>query len=647
MSGEDWGSNEGQKNYMIKAQVLSQKAGIKQTYWYQLGDGANAAEQFDRMGLYYYFGSDKPYQSVKLTDQGIALKTTSDLLYTKTYDEQRTQQLQLPPQVQGAAFKGTDGNYTYVLWAKTNQDLSETATAQYSFPQSLIPQNVERKEWNYAETGTSIVLNGSGVILNSSPAFFEASAANISPNSRPTANAGSDQTVSLPRNASVMNGSGTDLDGTISGYAWTQIAGPVSATIGNSNQASTTIENLVEGVYTFELKVIDDKGDMGADTVNITVTAVPNQAPLANAGADQTITLPVNAVMLSGKGVDADGTITQYLWTKISGPASSNLTVPSTGSTTVTNLVQGVYVFRLTVTDNDGSTGTDDIQITVNAAPNQAPVANAGADQIITLPLNNVSLTGKGTDGDGSIATYSWTKISGPVTYSIANNSLSNTAVTGLVQGIYVFRLTVTDNQGLSSSDDVQITVNKAAVPPNRAPVVIAGSDTTITLPDNQIELMGIAIDVDGTIATYQWSVLEGPETYTLSSPSSNKTMVEILTAGTYVFRLAATDNSGATGADTITLTVKPAIKSSSTASLYPNPAATSITIKVEAVTSKNLSMIYIYNAVGRLIYVDEFARNQQIETKQIDVSRFEKGVYFVNINTDINTTTTLKFVKN
>ena len=158
---------------------------------------------------------------------------------------------------------------------------------------------------------------------------------------------------------------------------------------------------------------------------------------------------------------------------------------------------------------------------------------------------------------------------------------------------------------------------------------------------------MGIAIDVDGIITSYQWSVLEGPETYTLSSPSSNKTMVNILTAGTYVFRLAPTDNSGATGADTVTLTVKPAIKSSSTASLYPNPAATSITIKVEAVTSKNLSMIYIYNAVGRLIYVDEFIRNQQIETKQIDVSRFEKGVYFVNINTDINTTTTLKFVKN
>ena len=122
--------------------------------------------------------------------------------------------------------------------------------------------------------------------MNSSPAFFEASAASISPNSRPTANAGSDQIVSLPRNASVMNGSGTDLDGTISGYAWTQIAGPVPATIGNSNQASTTIENLVEGVYTFELKVTDDKGDTGADTVNITVTAVPNQAPLANAGAD-------------------------------------------------------------------------------------------------------------------------------------------------------------------------------------------------------------------------------------------------------------------------------------------------------------------------------------------------------------------------
>ena len=65
----------------------------------------------------------------------------------------------------------------------------------------------------------------------------------------------------------------------------------------------------------------------------------------------------------------------------------------SSASTTVTGLTQGVYQFQLKVTDNNGATDIDTIQVTVNAA-NIPPTANAGADQSITLPTNNVSLTG-------------------------------------------------------------------------------------------------------------------------------------------------------------------------------------------------------------------------------------------------------------
>jgi hypothetical protein len=98
-----------------------------------------------------------------------------------------------------------------------------------------------------------------------------------------------------------------------------------------------------------------------------------NASPSANAGNDQTITLPTSSVTLTGSGTDADGTIASYAWTKISGPAGSTITSSSSATTTVTGLVQGVYVFRLTVTDNLGATGFGDVQITVNAAGNIAP----------------------------------------------------------------------------------------------------------------------------------------------------------------------------------------------------------------------------------------------------------------------------------
>ena len=142
-------------------------------------------------------------------------------------------------------------------------------------------------------------------------------------------------------------------------------------------------------------------------------------------------------------------------------------------------MVQGVYQFQLQVTDNSGATGTDIVQVTVNAAPNVPPVANAGSDLTITLPINSVTLTGSGTDADGTIAGYTWTKISGPSSYSIVNANSAITGITGLVKGVYKFQLKVTDNNGATGTDVVKVTVNAAA---NIPPVANAGPDQSITL---------------------------------------------------------------------------------------------------------------------------------------------------------------------
>jgi hypothetical protein len=187
-----------------------------------------------------------------------------------------------------------------------------------------------------------------------------------------------------------------------------------------------------------------------------------NQSPTVNAGVDQSITLPTSSVTLTATASDPDGTIASYSWTRVSGPNTPTITSASSASTTVTGLVQGTYVFRCTVLDNQGASAQDDIQVVVNAAANQAPTANAGVDQSITLPTSSVSLSGSGTDPDGTIASYAWTRVSGPNTPTITSASSASTTVTGLVQGTYVFRLTVTDNQGATGTDDVQVTVNAA-----------------------------------------------------------------------------------------------------------------------------------------------------------------------------------------
>jgi hypothetical protein len=102
----------------------------------------------------------------------------------------------------------------------------------------------------------------------------------------------------------------------------------------------------------------------------------PNEPPVADAGANQTIQLPVNLVTVDGTGSsDPDGTISSYLWEKVAGPSEFDITSPNTAITTITGLIEGVYLFRLTVTDDDGAEDFDDVQITVNPLPEPPPPA--------------------------------------------------------------------------------------------------------------------------------------------------------------------------------------------------------------------------------------------------------------------------------
>ncbi|HEV7621271.1 MAG TPA: carbohydrate-binding protein, partial [Flavisolibacter sp.] len=78
-------------------------------------------------------------------------------------------------------------------------------------------------------------------------------------------------------------------------------------------------------------------------------------------------------VTLSGKGTDADGSIAAYKWSYVSGPTQYLINTPAQYQTTISNLTQGSYVFRVTVTDNLGATGSADVTITVNGGSVPAP----------------------------------------------------------------------------------------------------------------------------------------------------------------------------------------------------------------------------------------------------------------------------------
>ena len=86
----------------------------------------------------------------------------------------------------------------------------------------------------------------------------------------PVADAGADQKRTLRSTRIPLDGSAShDPDGIIMGSTWSQIKGPNIATITHLNLPVSSIVGFVEGLYIFRLEVIDDKGAMDADTVQI------------------------------------------------------------------------------------------------------------------------------------------------------------------------------------------------------------------------------------------------------------------------------------------------------------------------------------------------------------------------------------------
>ena len=193
-----------------------------------------------------------------------------------------------------------------------------------------------------------------------------------------------------------------------------------------------------------------------------TPTPTENIVPTANAGADQSTSIPTT-IILSGSGADSDGNIISYAWTQIAGVAVTlvNAQSASTSFDTPTATNELVLTFQLTVTDDDGATATDTININVNAAANEGPTANAGTDQTVDAQTA-VTLSGSGTDSNGSVVSYRWIQTSGDaVTLANADSaSTSFDAPSSSTELVLTFQLTATDDDGALARDIIDITVN-------------------------------------------------------------------------------------------------------------------------------------------------------------------------------------------
>lgn len=237
-------------------------------------------------------------------------------------------------------------------------------------------------------------------------------------------------------------GASNDDDG-----AWASFSTDLSAFAGE------TIYLLVEAADAAGGSIVE----AALDDVRITSTGTPsNQPPVANAGPDQSVTDSDNsgaeAVTLNGSNSsDSDGSIVTYDW---SAPGISI----ADDEITSASFPVGVHTVTLTVIDGEGATDSDTAVITVNApVPNQPPVADAGPDQTVTDSDNSGAETvtldaSASSDSDGSIVSYAW---SAPdVTIPPGETTSSSFPV-----GSYTVLLTVTDDDGATATDSVNVNV--------------------------------------------------------------------------------------------------------------------------------------------------------------------------------------------
>lgn len=389
------------------------------------------------------------------------------------------------------------------------------------------------------------------------PRIFENTSSTPS-NQDPVANAGSNKTITLPTSSTTINGSGNDPDGGNVSFAWTQTSGPNTANFSNEDTADLTTSNLAEGTYIFRLTVTDDENDTDFDEMSVTVNPQANtDIPLANAGADQNITLPTTSITLNGSGSDPDGGNVTFAWTQTSGPNTASLSGNTTADLTANSLVEGSYVFRLTVTDDENDSAFDEVSAIVAAEANtDIPLANAGANQNITLPTNSITLNGSGSDPDGGNVSFAWTQTSGPNTASLSGDTSADLMASSLLEGTYVFRLTVTDDEDDSANDEVSVIVSSEGT--TDIPLVNAGADQNITLPTNSITLNGSGSDPDGGNVTFAWTQTSGPNMTSLSGDATTDLTANSLAEGAYVFRLTVTDDENETAFDEVSVLVLP-----------------------------------------------------------------------------------------
>lgn len=250
---------------------------------------------------------------------------------------------------------------------------------------------------------------------------------------------------------------------------------------------------------------------------------LPNEAPTAV----MTVDCSGLECAFDGSGsTDGDGSIATYAWDFGDGGTSTESAVTHAFSS------GGTYDVSLTVTDDDGATGTASQDVTVEVV-NSPPVAaiNVSCDEL------ECNFNGLGSsDADGEVTAYAW-DFGGGATSPDAESTHTFPAA-----GTYPVSLTVTDNAGATGTASQDVTVALDNVAPE------AAMDVTCVELECEFDGTGSS-DSDGSLTSYLWDFGGGV------TSADAETVHTFAASGTYSVSLTVTDDGDLS--DTVTEVVE------------------------------------------------------------------------------------------